>query len=372
MEELRGGQGRPRRQARRFRYSWDWRYYNNRQLKEQYQVDDFAVAEYFPLEACLEGLFDVTQTLLGVRFEHVPDAPAWHPDVEGYDIYEAGGSEPIARFYMDLFPRPNTFSHAAAFPIRRGRQLPDGSYQRPVSAIVANFTKPGPERPSLLRHQEVITLFHEFGHIMHQCLSNTRCLRFQGTATERDFVEAPSQMLEHWCWDRDVLQRFAQLRTGARCRADTIDRMVGAKTLNSGVFYTRQLFFATLDFTYHSPGFEGDTDGNAGAAARHHGLPVHRGDALPVGLRAPVRVRRGVLRLPVVARVRGRHVHALRGGGAAGPGGRPRIPGAHPGAGRLGGRRRDGAELPGPGAGEHGVPAGYRAGGVTSARARCR
>ena len=257
---------------------WDWRFYNNLQLKQDYQVDDFKVAEYFPLDACLAGLFDVTQSLLGVRYEPVPDAPVWDPEVQAFDVYDAEGDEPLARFYMDLFPRPNTFSHAAAFPLRQGRELPDGSYQRPVSAIVANFTRPGGERPSLLRHQEVITLFHEFGHILHQCLTRARCMRFSGTATERDFVEAPSQMLEHWCWDKDVLQGFTRhYQTGEPLPGETIDAMVGAKTLNSGVFYMRQLFFATLDLTYHSPGFDGDTTGTLARLHDITGFPYIEG-----------------------------------------------------------------------------------------------
>lgn len=239
---------------------WDWRFYHNRQLKELYNVDDFEVAKYFPLDACLDGLFDVTQQLLGVRYREIVDAPAWHPEVRAFDVYESDGEEPFARFYMDLFPRPNTYGHAAAFTIRRGRLRSDGSYQRPVSAIVANFTRPTRDRPSLLRHQEVVTLFHEFGHILHQCLTRARFLRFSGTATERDFVEAPSQMLEHWCWDASVLRSFTRhYETGEALPAETIEAMTGAKTLNSGVMTTRQLFFATLDFTYHSPGFGGDT-----------------------------------------------------------------------------------------------------------------
>ncbi|MCA9844943.1 MAG: Zn-dependent oligopeptidase [Dehalococcoidia bacterium] len=238
---------------------WDWRFYNNRLLKTEYAVDDFEVAKYFPLDACLEGLFAVTQRLLGVRFEKV-SAPVWHPDVEAFDVYERDGDEPIARFYMDLFPRPNTYGHAAAFTIRSGRQRPDRTYQRPVSAIVANFTRPGAQTPSLLRHSEVETLFHEFGHILHQVLTRAKYARFSGTATERDFVEAPSQMLEHWCWDRDVLRSFSRhYETGEPLPDSMLDAMVAAKNLSSGVATLRQLFFATLDFTLHSEGFQGDS-----------------------------------------------------------------------------------------------------------------
>ncbi len=239
---------------------WDWRYWHNELLKTKYAVDDFEVAKYFPLEAVIAGLFDVYQTLLGVRFTEAPAAPRWHADVRAFDIAEAGGGEPFARFYMDLFPRPNKYGHAAAFTLRRGRVLVDGSYQPPVSAIVANFTKPAATQPSLLRHTEVVTFFHEFGHIMHQTLTRARRARFSGTQTERDFVEAPSQMLEHWCWEPDVLAGFSRhFETGQPLPQGLVDAMVAAKNLSSGVMTLRQLFFATLDLTYHSPGFGGDS-----------------------------------------------------------------------------------------------------------------
>lgn len=239
---------------------WDWRFYHNDLLKTRYAINEFEVAQYFPLDACIEGLFSVTQKLLGVRYEAAPAAPRWHEDVQAFDVFEADGGEPFARFYMDLFPRPNKFGHAAAFTLRRGRVLLDGSYQRPVSAIVANFTKPSPTQPSLLRHSEVVTLFHEFGHILHQTLTRARRGRFSGTATERDFVEAPSQMLEHWVWEPDVLASFSRHHvSGEPLPKPLLEAMIAAKNLNSGVTTLRQLFFAILDFTYHSPGFAGDT-----------------------------------------------------------------------------------------------------------------
>jgi thimet oligopeptidase len=239
---------------------WDWRFYHNQLLKTRYAVDEFEVAKYFPLDACIDGLFAVTQKLLGVRYEPAPEAPRWLPDVQAFDVYDTDGTEPFARFYMDLFPRPNKYGHAAAFTLRRGRALADGTYQKPVSAIVANFTKPTPTQPSLLRHSEVVTFFHEFGHILHQTLTRARRARFSGTATERDFVEAPSQMLEHWCWEPDVLASFSRHHeTGEPLPKGLLDSMIAAKNLDSGVTTLRQLFFATLDFTYHAPGFHGDT-----------------------------------------------------------------------------------------------------------------
>ena len=239
---------------------WDWRYCHDQLLQTRYAVDDFEVAQYFPLDACLEGLFAVCQQLLGVHFEARPDAPVWHEDVQAFDVYEADGNEAFARFYMDLFPRPNTFGHAAAFTLRSGRLLPDGSYQKPVSAIVANFTKPSADAPSLLRHSEVETLFHEFGHILHQTLTRATYSRFSGTRTERDFVEAPSQMLEHWVWDREVLASFTRHHeTGEPLPDSLLDSMLAAKTLSSGITTLRQLYFSHLDQAYHAPGFQGDS-----------------------------------------------------------------------------------------------------------------
>jgi len=239
---------------------WDWWFYTNRLLKTEYAVDDFTVATYFPLEAVVEGLFAVTQRLLGIRYERVAGASVWHEDVQAYDIYNDGESAPLARFYMDLYPRPNKFNHAAAFTLRPGRALDGEAYQQPVSAIVANFTKPGAGAPSLLRHTEVVTFFHEFGHILHQTLTRARFAEFSGSSTERDFVEAPSQMLEHWVWDRDILRSFSRHHeTGEPLPDDLLDAMIRAKRVSSGIATLRQLFFARLDFAYHSPGFSGDT-----------------------------------------------------------------------------------------------------------------
>ena len=240
---------------------WDWWYYTNRLLKTEYAVDDFEVANYFPLDAVIDGLFSVTQQLLGIRYERALEAPIWHDDVQAFDIFDRdGGNEPVARFYMDLYPRPNKFNHAAAFTLRSGRRLDDGSYQKPISAIVANFTKPSADNPSLLRHTEVVTFWHEFGHILHQTLTQADFLEFSGSSTERDFVEAPSQMLEHWVWDPEVLNRFAaHHQTGAALPEDLLDAMIRAKNVSSGLRELRQLFFARLDFTFHSPGFHGNT-----------------------------------------------------------------------------------------------------------------
>lgn len=233
----------------------DWRYYTNQVIQEEYQVDPFEVAAYFPLDAVLDGMFRVYEALVGVKFVRRPDvvASAWHEDAQPFDIVDPASGEALARFYMDLYPRPGKFGHAAAFTLRGGRRLGDDGYQRPISAIVANFTKPTESSPSLLRHTEVVTLFHEFGHILHQTLTSSRYTRFSGTRVERDFVEAPSQMLEHWCWQPDMLSSFSRHHeTGDPLPKSLISRMIEAKHTSSAIATLRQVYFSRLDLAYHS------------------------------------------------------------------------------------------------------------------------
>ena len=240
---------------------WDWRYYQQRVQREQFEVDQFEVARYFPLDRTLDGMFELYQRLVGVRFVPVEDAHAWHPDVRLFHVEDAGDGHRIGSFYVDLHPRPGKYGHAAAFTLHPGRFNADGSYQPGVSAIVANFTKPAPGAPSLLRHSEVDTLFHEFGHILHQVLTRAPFVRFSGTSVERDFVEAPSQMLEHWVWEPEVLRGFARhVDTGEPIPDALIDRMIAAKNVASGLQWLRQVYFARIDLAFHGPGATKDLD----------------------------------------------------------------------------------------------------------------
>jgi thimet oligopeptidase len=237
--------------------AWDWRYYDNKLKKELYQIDLEQIKEYFPMEKVTEGMLAVYQQLLGVKFRLIPDAVVWHPDVKLYEITDAVGGPAIGYFYMDLYPREGKYKHAAAFDLVKGRLRPDGAYQAPVSAMVANFNKPTPERPSLLKHgdhEEVETYFHEFGHIMHQTLTRAKYGRFSGSSVARDFVEAPSQMLENWVWDPAVLAKLSgHYKDHSKpLPEDLLKRMLAAKNVNSGLVNLRQLFFASVDMAYHT------------------------------------------------------------------------------------------------------------------------
>lgn len=234
---------------------WDWTYYDNQQSREEHGVDQNLVSAYLPLEPVIEGMFELTAEVFGLEYRKVPDARAWHPDVTLYEIRDKASGDLIAYFYADLFPREGKFYHAAAFPLELGHRRADGSYATPVSAIVANLTPPGPEKPSLLRHGphgEVETLFHEFGHILHESLTRAESARFSGAETERDFVEAPSQIMQHWVWQPSVLARFARHHeTGEPLPQDLIDRMVGSRYLNVGLRGAYQVSYGMEDMTLH-------------------------------------------------------------------------------------------------------------------------
>jgi len=252
---------------------WDLTYAISRLKQARYAVDSLEIARYLPLDACLDGLFAVTGTLLGVRFEEVPAAPVWHPEVRAFDVFEAAGGEPFGRFYLDLFPRPGKYKHAMQDTLRPGRRLADGSWQQPAAVLFANLTRAAGGRPSLLRHNELITLFHEFGHVLHDVLARAEHLRYAGADTEQDFAEAPSQMLEHWCWEPAVLNGFARhYQTGEPIPGELLAGLIAAQTTASGVNTLRELALATLDLIYHSAGYEGDSTTPLAEVYAQHGL----------------------------------------------------------------------------------------------------
>jgi len=235
--------------------SWDYRFYETTLRKTEFGVDPFEVAKYLPLPQVLEGMFALTGTAFGLEYEEIPEAFAWHGDVKLFRILDRASGAPIAHFYMDLHPRPGKFTHAAAWSLVPGHRSSDGKPAQPVSAIVCNLPKPTPDRPSLLQHDDVVTLFHEFGHVLHMSLSQASFTRFSGASTEWDFVEAPSQIMEHWCWQPEALQTFARHHeTGEPIPSAMVEQLVAAKNLNTGLFHLRQISYGKLDLEYHGPG----------------------------------------------------------------------------------------------------------------------
>ncbi|HZX96695.1 MAG TPA: M3 family metallopeptidase [Myxococcales bacterium] len=226
--------------------AWDSEALKERVRAEQLGFDSQSVRPYFELSRVMEGLFDTTGRMFGLEYRRLPDAPVWHPDVTAWEAVEQGTV--VGRFFLDLFPREGKYKHAAQFTLAsgvRGGALPE-------AALVCNFPSPG-TGSSLLEHAEVVTFFHEFGHLLHHLLGgHTRWAGVSGVRTEWDFVEAPSQMLEEWCWDAKVLQRFARhLETGEPIPAEMVARMRAADEFGKGLRVRQQMFYAATSLRLH-------------------------------------------------------------------------------------------------------------------------
>ncbi|MGE3705414.1 MAG: M3 family metallopeptidase [Vicinamibacterales bacterium] len=227
--------------------AWDSAYYQEKVKAEQYDFDSQVVRPYFEYSRVRAGVMDLTSRMFGITYRPVKDAAVWDADVETYDIYDGGTLK--GRIYLDMFPRDNKYKHYAQFSLtngKAGRMLPEG-------VLVCNFPRPGKE-PALMQHSEVETLFHEFGHLLHHVLGgHTRWVGLAGVATEWDFVEAPSQMLEEWVWAPETLQTFAKHhQTGVPIPTDLVKRMRAADEFGKGLFVRQQMFYASLSLDLHS------------------------------------------------------------------------------------------------------------------------
>jgi oligopeptidase A len=229
---------------------WDVAYYAEKLRRARYDFDEEALRPYFPLEGVLAGVFAIAARLYGVRIEPLAGAPVWHPTVRAFTVHEPG-DHGGARFYVDVFPREQkrdgAWMHGLISAV--GAPHDDG---RHLEVLVANFSPPVGDTPSLLRHREVETLFHEFGHLMHHGASRVPIKSLAGTNVARDFVELPSQIMENWCWEREALDLFARHhQTGESLPREIFDRMRAARNFRAANAMMRQLGFAELDLAMH-------------------------------------------------------------------------------------------------------------------------
>ncbi len=233
--------------------SWDTNYYMEKLKQQRYSVNSEELRAYFPYQATLGGMFALYEKLFNLRFDEVKAPQLWSPEVTLHVVSDRTSGEPLGAFYLDMFPREGKYNHFACFPIQDAAQL-ETALHVPVAALVCNFPPPSAETPSLLKHEDVITLFHEFGHVMHHVLGRSKHLRFFAFNVEQDFVEAPSQMLENWAWDKGVLDTFAaDYRDPSRkVPAELIQALKEARVATSALFYRRQLSFGVLDLALHT------------------------------------------------------------------------------------------------------------------------
>jgi thimet oligopeptidase len=233
---------------------WDWRYFSNQLKKDKYNVDAEQLRVYFPYQQVLEGMFKIYQNIFGLKFERVEAPYKWISDLQLYAVSDAQSGEPLGLFYLDMFPREGKFNHFAHFRLIAGKVLTGGKYQRPTVALICNFPSPTKDKPSLLSHSDVETIFHEFGHAMHSMMTRAKYGRFSGTSVARDFVEAPSQMLENWVWDKKVLDSFAAdyRDPSKKIPADILAKLREAKLATEGTRYRRQLSFSLMDMALHT------------------------------------------------------------------------------------------------------------------------
>ena len=278
--------------------AWDVAYASEKLRVQRYAFSEQEVKQYFPEEVALQGLFRVAETLYGVRI-YPAEAPKWHEDVRFYEIRDAAGMR-VGQFYMDLYARDTKRSGAwmddAITRRRKGATL-----QTPVAYLTCNFSRPVGNRPATFTHDEVLTLFHEFGHGLHHLLTRVEDLGVSGiNGVEWDAVELPSQFMENFCWEWDVLRHMTRhVDTGEALPRELYDKMIAAKNFQSGLAMLRQLEFAIFDMRLHS-----DFQPAAGKTA--------------LALLAEVRSRIAVLQPPAYNRFPNSFSHIFAGGYAAG------------------------------------------------------
>jgi oligopeptidase A len=231
--------------------SWDVAYWAEHLLREELALSDEMLKPWFPLERMIEGLFDVVARLFGVRFEADTGVSVWHPDVRYYGLLDQHG-ERFAGVYMDFFARPEKRGGAWMDVCRSRRQTPDG-IAPPVAFLNCNFAPPAKGRSSLLTHDDVETLFHEFGHCLHHLLTEVDWPQVNGiTGVEWDAVELPSQLFENWCWNPEFLARFARhVDSGESIPEELTGRLLRSRTWMKGLQLARQLEYALADFKLH-------------------------------------------------------------------------------------------------------------------------
>lgn len=234
---------------------WDVSFVKAAYKKAQYNLDENKIAEYFPMQSTIDSLLDIYQKFFDLEFKQVPVTGLWDPEVKLIEVFDKTKKAKLGYLFMDLYPRPNKYGHACEHTIIPVAYDKNGNPNLGVAIVVANFPKPMADKPSLLMLKDVNTFFHEFGHAMHALLGRTEVASFSGPKVKRDFVEMPSQMLEEWLWNPEILKMVSKhYQTGQKLPDDLIAQILKARTFDSGFNITRQLFIANLSLNYFNNG----------------------------------------------------------------------------------------------------------------------
>ena len=231
--------------------SWDWWYYGEKLKKQKYDLDEEQLRPYFKLENVINGVFDLAATLFDIQFVERKDIPKYHPEVKTFEVKDKQGNH-IAILYTDYFPRASKRGGAWMDAFRK-QSKENWKFIHPVIYNVGNFTKPTPDKPSLLSVDEVETLFHEFGHAIHGMLSDCTYEAISGTDTPRDFVEFPSQVMENWAMHPDVLKKYAKhFETGKVIPINLIEKITNSSKFNQGFKTVEYLAASYLDMAWYT------------------------------------------------------------------------------------------------------------------------
>jgi peptidyl-dipeptidase Dcp len=230
---------------------WDWRYYEEKLRQQKFDLDEQEIKPYFALDKVQEGVFMVVKNLFGLTFELIPDIPTYHPDAKAYEVKEADGTH-VGVLYMDFHPRASKRG-GAWMTSYRSQKTENGERKAPVISIVCNFSRPSGDAPALLTFDEVTTFFHEFGHALHGLLSNVQYQSLAGTSVPRDFVELPSQIMENWATEPEVMKQYAfHYQTGEVIPDELIEKLTKSGTFGQGFGTTEYLAASLLDLDYHT------------------------------------------------------------------------------------------------------------------------
>jgi len=259
---------------------WDIAYYAEKLRSSLYDFDEEALRPYYPLPQVVSGMFELVERLYGIRVTEESGVPVWDPEVRYYSITDAEGTR-LGCFYADWYPRENKRAGAWMDGFLTGHPEPDGSFRPHLGLICGNLTPPLAGKPALLTHREVETVFHEFGHLLHHCLSRVEIRSLAGTSVAWDFVELPSQIMENWCWERPSLDLFARdYRTGNSIPEDLFQKMKRARTFRAANVQMRQIGFGTVDLLLHLS-YDPKRDGPVLAWARDQIQPFAPAPLMP-------------------------------------------------------------------------------------------